>query len=71
MTEPEPRISFDTEPSAYRHWRLEVEGDVAFLRLDVADDGGIAPDHELRMTSPMSARFCARVARPVPAAVRR
>ena len=48
MTEPEPRISFDTEPSAYRHWRLEVDGDVAFLRLDVAEDGGIAPGHELK-----------------------
>src|SRR3712207_5222344 len=51
MTEPEPRISFDTEPSAYRHWRLEVDGDVAILRLDVAEDGGIAPGYELKMNS--------------------
>ena len=47
----EPQVSFDTDPSAYRHWRLDVQGDVAYLRLDVAEDGGLVPGYELKMNS--------------------
>ena len=47
------RVSFDTEPARYRHWRLSVDGPVATLTLDVAEDGGIvrrlrAEDEQLR-----------------------
>ncbi|MHA6629700.1 2,3-epoxybenzoyl-CoA dihydrolase [Pseudonocardia sichuanensis] len=48
---PEPPVSFDAEPSSYRHWRLDVQGDVAYLRLDVAEDGGLVPGYELKMNS--------------------
>ncbi len=44
-------VSFDAEPSTYRHWKLDVEGELAFLRLDVAEDGGIVPGYELKMNS--------------------
>jgi benzoyl-CoA-dihydrodiol lyase len=47
----EPQVCFDTEPSSYRHWRLDVQGDVAYLRLDVAEDGGLVPGYELKMNS--------------------
>jgi benzoyl-CoA-dihydrodiol lyase len=52
-TEPpaEPQVSFDTEPGRYRHWRLDVQGEVAYLRLDVAEDGGLVPGYELKMNS--------------------
>src|SRR6187549_2253813 len=44
-------VSFDTDPASYRHWRLEVDGEVARLVLDVAEDGGIVPGYELKMNS--------------------
>ncbi|MGR7027451.1 2,3-epoxybenzoyl-CoA dihydrolase [Geodermatophilus sp. URMC 62] len=44
-------VSFDTSPERYRHWRLSVEGEVATLTLDVAEDGGIVPGYELKMNS--------------------
>ncbi|SDD46844.1 benzoyl-CoA-dihydrodiol lyase [Geodermatophilus telluris] len=44
-------VSFDTSPDQYRHWRLSVDGEVATLTLDVAEDGGIVPGYELKMNS--------------------
>ncbi|WP_345771598.1 2,3-epoxybenzoyl-CoA dihydrolase [Geodermatophilus sabuli] len=44
-------VSFDTSPEQYRHWTLSVEGEVATLTLDVAEDGGIVPGYELKMNS--------------------
>ncbi len=45
------RVSFDTAPERYRHWRLEYDGPVATLTLDVADDGGLTPGYELKLNS--------------------
>src|SRR6266849_10873345 len=44
-------IRFATDPSRYRHWRLEVRGEVATLALDVAEDGGLAPGYALKLNS--------------------
>ncbi|MGY1704646.1 2,3-epoxybenzoyl-CoA dihydrolase [Geodermatophilus sp. SYSU D00697] len=44
-------VSFDTSPEQYRHWTLSVDGEVATLTLDVAEDGGIVPGYELKMNS--------------------
>jgi len=44
-------IRFATDPSGYRHWRLEVRGEVATLALDVAEDGGLAPGYALKLNS--------------------
>ena len=46
-----PVVSFDTDPGRYRHWRLAVDGPVATLTLDVAEDGGLADGYELKMNS--------------------
>ncbi|WP_433558204.1 2,3-epoxybenzoyl-CoA dihydrolase [Pseudonocardia xinjiangensis] len=46
-----PAVSFDTDPSSYRHWTLELDGEVAYLRLDVDESGGIVPGYELKMNS--------------------
>ena len=45
------QVSFDTAPDRYRHWRLAVDGPVATLTLDVAEDGGLVPGYELKMNS--------------------
>lgn len=50
-TGPEPRVSFDTAPERYRHWRLDVDGEVAHLWLDVDEAGGLVPGYELKMNS--------------------
>jgi len=44
-------IDFRTEPSRYRHWRLSVDGRTATLALDVAEDGGLRDDYELKLNS--------------------
>ena len=44
-------IDFRTSPTRYRHWRLEVDGAVAVLALDVDEDGGLASGYELKLNS--------------------
>src|SRR5690348_16759901 len=44
-------ITFETEPARYRHWRLAVDGEVATLVLDVAEDAGIRPGYKLKLNS--------------------
>ena len=44
-------IDFDTDPSRYRHWRLDVEEPIAYLTLSVKEDGGLVPGYELKMNS--------------------
>ncbi len=48
---PMPTVSFDTDPASYKHWQLEFDGEIAWLRLDVAESGGLAPGYELKMNS--------------------
>jgi benzoyl-CoA-dihydrodiol lyase len=47
----EPKVSFDAEPASYRHWRLDVQEQIAYLRLDVDENGGLVPGYELKMNS--------------------
>ncbi len=44
-------ITFDTDPSRYRHWKLSFEGRIATLALDVAEDGGLKPGYKLKLNS--------------------
>ncbi|HXD46881.1 MAG TPA: 2,3-epoxybenzoyl-CoA dihydrolase [Pseudolabrys sp.] len=44
-------IDFRTEPSRYRHWRIETDGEVASLIMDVDPAGGLSPDYELKLNS--------------------
>ncbi|HEY9222936.1 MAG TPA: enoyl-CoA hydratase-related protein, partial [Variovorax sp.] len=46
-----PRVDYRTEPAQYRHWHLAVEGAVARLTLDIAEDGGIRPGYKLKLNS--------------------
>src|SRR5713226_4483251 len=45
------RVSFQTEPGRYRHWRLEIDGPVAALAMDVTEDAGLADGYELKLNS--------------------
>ena len=44
-------ITFDTNPSRYRHWRLACDGPIATLTLDVAEEGGLSPGYRLKLNS--------------------
>src|SRR5688572_20898333 len=45
------RVDYRIEPANYRHWKLSVEGSVARLSLDIAEDGGIRPGYKLKLNS--------------------
>jgi benzoyl-CoA-dihydrodiol lyase len=44
-------VTYDTHPSRYKHWKLSVDGAIATLALDVAEDGGIRPGYALKLNS--------------------
>src|SRR5271166_6342908 len=47
----ETRVDYQTDPSAYKHWRVSYEGAVATLTLDVREDAGIQPGYKLKLNS--------------------
>src|SRR3989454_4808194 len=46
-----PMISFETHPGRYSHWKLSLEGPVATLSLDVAEDKPLVPGYKLKLNS--------------------
>ncbi|WP_459618220.1 2,3-epoxybenzoyl-CoA dihydrolase [Bordetella sp. 2513F-2] len=44
-------VDFRTTPEQYRHWRLQFDGPVATLAMDVAEDGGLRPGYKLKLNS--------------------
>jgi benzoyl-CoA-dihydrodiol lyase len=46
-----PLVSFDTHPSQYRHWQLQIDGEVATVSLAVDEQGGLVGGYDLKMNS--------------------
>ena len=44
-------VDYRTDPSQYRHWKLSVEGALARLTLDIAEDAGVRPGYKLKLNS--------------------
>ena len=44
-------VEFRTCPPKYKHWRLDVDGPVATLTMDVDERGGLVPGYELKLNS--------------------
>jgi len=44
-------IDFQTTPETYSHWRLEIDGPVATLLMDVNETEGITEGYELKLNS--------------------
>ena len=44
-------IQFETDPSRYRHLRLEIDGEIARIVIETDEQGGIAPGYELKLNS--------------------
>ncbi len=45
------RIDFQTNPSMYRHWRVDYDGNVANLTMDVDENGGLFDGYQLKLNS--------------------
>src|SRR3954454_8446067 len=45
------RIDFQTDPSRYRHWKLNVEGEAATLLMDVDEKGALFEGYDLKLNS--------------------
>jgi len=50
MAETAP-IDVRTEPSRYKHWKLSLANGVAYLTMDVDEDGGLRPGYKLKLNS--------------------
>lgn len=48
MSEP---ISFQCDPACYRHWRVEYQGEIARLRMDVDEDATLTEGYKLKLNS--------------------
>jgi benzoyl-CoA-dihydrodiol lyase len=47
-----PSVTFETNPSQYKHWKLSIDGNVATLAMDVREDAGMRPqDYKLKLNS--------------------
>ena len=46
-----PAISFQIAPADYRHWRVEYDGAVATVFMDVDENGGLVEGYELKLNS--------------------
>jgi benzoyl-CoA-dihydrodiol lyase len=44
-------VDFRTDPSRYRHWKVQIDGRVATVAMDVSEDGGLRPGYELKLNS--------------------
>ena len=46
-----PLLTFERTPATYQHWKLRFEGNVAYLSMTVAVDGGLCGDYQLKLNS--------------------
>jgi benzoyl-CoA-dihydrodiol lyase len=44
-------VDFATSPAQYKHWRLNIDGRVARLSLDVQEDRPLVPGYDLKLNS--------------------
>ncbi len=51
MTQTSELVDFRTDPSQYNHWKLSVEGAIAKLDMNVAEDAGLRPGYKLKLNS--------------------
>jgi len=46
-----PMIDYRTTPARYKHWRLDIEAPIAYLKLDVDEHAGLSNDYQLKLNS--------------------
>ncbi len=48
---PPSRIDFQTAPARYRHWSIKIDGNIATLVMDIAEDATLRPGYKLKLNS--------------------
>jgi benzoyl-CoA-dihydrodiol lyase len=49
---PDPApVTFETRPDLYKHWRLQFDGPIAALSMDVQEDAGLSDAYRLKLNS--------------------
>jgi benzoyl-CoA-dihydrodiol lyase len=49
---PDPApVTFETRPDLYKHWRLQFDGPIATLAMDVQEDAGLSDAYRLKLNS--------------------
>lgn len=46
-----PRVSYQTSPGQYRHWKLSFDGPIATLAADFDENAGLRPGYKLKLNS--------------------
>ena len=46
-----PRVDYQTNPSQYKHWKLQFDGPVATLLADFDENAGLRPGYKLKLNS--------------------
>ncbi|MDB5727531.1 MAG: benzoyl-CoA-dihydrodiol lyase, partial [Noviherbaspirillum sp.] len=44
-------VNYETSPDQYKHWTLAVDGPVATLTMNIAEDGGLKEGYKLKLNS--------------------
>ena len=44
-------ITYNTDPSQYRHWTISLDPPIATLVLNVDEEGGIQPGYKLKLNT--------------------
>ena len=44
-------INFNTHPEKYQHWSLEIKDQLATLKMNVNEEGGLYPGYKLKLNS--------------------
>jgi benzoyl-CoA-dihydrodiol lyase len=45
------KVDFEKDPSSYKHWKVEYDGPIAKVIMDVDPEGGLVPGYELKLNS--------------------
>lgn len=45
------RVDFATSPEQYNHWKLTIDGNIAYLAMDVSEEATLNPGYELKLNS--------------------
>lgn len=45
------RVDFATSPDQYNHWKLTIDGNIAYLAMDVSEEATLNPGYELKLNS--------------------
>ncbi len=45
------RVDYQTDPSRYKHWKLQFDGPVATLAVDIDENAGLRPGYKLKLNS--------------------